>query len=52
MTTIERERTVVEAVSTGLFIDGQWREAQGGATHGVEDPSTGGNLATSPMPAG
>jgi succinate-semialdehyde dehydrogenase/glutarate-semialdehyde dehydrogenase len=45
MTTIERERTVVEAVPTGLFIDGQWREAQGGATHGVEDPSTGGNLA-------
>ncbi len=45
MTTTERERAVVSAVPTGLFIDGEWREANGGRTHGVEDPSNGNNLA-------
>jgi len=44
MTTTERERSVVGAVSTGLFIGGQWREATGGRTHAVEDPSTGQQL--------
>src|SRR3954469_22031336 len=37
----ERERAVVAAVPTGLFIDGKWRDAGGGAHLTVEDPSTG-----------
>src|SRR4051795_2972840 len=37
----ERERAVVAAVPTGLFIDGKWRDAGGGARLTVEDPSTG-----------
>src|SRR3954447_6141263 len=37
----ERERAVVAAVPTGLFIDGKWRDAGGGANLTVEDPSTG-----------
>src|SRR3954470_3113109 len=37
----ERERGVVAAVPTGLFIDGKWRDASGGARLTVEDPSTG-----------
>ncbi len=41
MTTIERERAVVDAVPKGLFVAGEWREASGGRMHGVEDPSTG-----------
>ncbi len=45
MTTTEQEQAVVSAVPTGLFIDGEWREAGGGRTHGVEDPSNGNNLA-------
>jgi succinate-semialdehyde dehydrogenase / glutarate-semialdehyde dehydrogenase len=45
MTVSERERTVVEAVNTRLFIGGQWRDAEGGRTLPVEDPSTGDTLA-------
>ena len=41
-----QETTVVEQVPTGLFIGGQWREAQGGARIEVEDPSTGEVLTT------
>src|SRR5436305_1654707 len=37
----ERERAVVAAVPTGLFIGGSWRDATGGARITVEDPSTG-----------
>src|SRR5262245_21549320 len=37
----ERESLVVGAVPKGLFIGGAWREAAGGASFGVEDPSTG-----------
>jgi len=44
MTASERERTVVESVNTGLFIGGQWRDAEGGRTLPVEDPSTGDTL--------
>ena len=44
MTVSERERTVVESVNTGLFIGGQWRDAEGGKTLAVEDPSTGDTL--------
>jgi succinate-semialdehyde dehydrogenase / glutarate-semialdehyde dehydrogenase len=45
MTVSDRERTVVESVNTGLFIGGQWRDAEGGKTLAVEDPSTGDTLA-------
>jgi len=41
-----REKSVVDAVSTGLFIGGQWREATGGGRFDVEDPSTGEVLTT------
>jgi succinate-semialdehyde dehydrogenase / glutarate-semialdehyde dehydrogenase len=44
MTANDRERTVVESVNTGLFIGGQWRDAEGGRTLAVEDPSTGDTL--------
>src|SRR3954451_2346484 len=37
----ERERAVVEAVPSGLFIGGKWRDAGGGGRLTVEDPSTG-----------
>ncbi|HKS44311.1 MAG TPA: NAD-dependent succinate-semialdehyde dehydrogenase [Amycolatopsis sp.] len=33
--------SVVETVSKDLFIGGKWTPATGGATFGVEDPSTG-----------
>jgi succinate-semialdehyde dehydrogenase/glutarate-semialdehyde dehydrogenase len=47
MTTVdERESRVVEAVPTGLFIGGDWREAQGGKQLEVEDPSTGESIAS------
>jgi succinate-semialdehyde dehydrogenase/glutarate-semialdehyde dehydrogenase len=36
-----RERAVVTAVPSGLFIGGEWRAASGGAEVDVEDPSTG-----------
>src|SRR3954467_11968710 len=39
--TEDRESAVVGAVPTGLFIDGKWRDAGGGAHLTVEDPSTG-----------
>jgi len=34
------ERAVLERVPTGLYIGGEWREAMGGGTLPVEDPST------------
>ncbi len=34
------ERAVLEKVPTTLYIDGDWREATGGGTLTVEDPST------------
>jgi succinate-semialdehyde dehydrogenase / glutarate-semialdehyde dehydrogenase len=40
MTLTERERTVVSAVPTGLFIGGEWRDG-GGRRFAVEDPATG-----------
>jgi succinate-semialdehyde dehydrogenase/glutarate-semialdehyde dehydrogenase len=39
--TADREKTVVETVPNQLFIGGEWRDASGGATLAVEDPSTG-----------
>jgi len=38
------ESAVVEAVPTGLFIGGSWRDAEGSKTFPVEDPSTGDTL--------
>ncbi|CAN5227709.1 NAD-dependent succinate-semialdehyde dehydrogenase [soil metagenome] len=40
------ERAVVASAPTQLFIDGSWRDAEGGKTFEVEDPSTGEILAT------
>src|SRR4051812_8393866 len=40
-----QERTAVDAVPTQLFIGGEWREASGGETLDVEDPSTGETIA-------
>jgi succinate-semialdehyde dehydrogenase/glutarate-semialdehyde dehydrogenase len=35
-----QEQAVVAASPKGLFIGGQWREATGGKSFGVVDPST------------
>jgi succinate-semialdehyde dehydrogenase/glutarate-semialdehyde dehydrogenase len=43
--TQDREKTVVEAVRRQLHIGGEWRDATGGATLTVEDPSTGEPIA-------
>jgi succinate-semialdehyde dehydrogenase / glutarate-semialdehyde dehydrogenase len=40
-----QERSAVESVPTQLFIGGEWRDASGGATLDVEDPSTGEAIA-------
>src|SRR5215208_4568087 len=42
--TADNETAVVEAAPTQLFIGGQWRDAGGGETLAVEDPSTGDTL--------
>ncbi len=39
------EQAVVDGVATNLFIGGEWRDAAGGVTLPVEDPSTGETLA-------
>ena len=41
MSSDDRERAVVDAVPTGLFINGRWRPSGGGTLFDVEDPSTG-----------
>lgn len=38
------EKQTLEAVHPQLFIGGRWRDAEGGATLSVEDPSTGKTL--------
>jgi succinate-semialdehyde dehydrogenase/glutarate-semialdehyde dehydrogenase len=38
------ERRVLDALPRALLIDGEWRDASGGATLSVEDPSTGESL--------
>ena len=40
----ERQREVLASVPKQLFIGGQWRDAEGGGTLGVEDPATGEQL--------
>ena len=39
-----REQSVLASVRTQLFIGGEWRDASGGGTLPVEDPSTGETL--------
>ncbi len=43
--TADKERTILDAVPTQLFIGGEWRDATGGATLEVEDPSTTDSIA-------
>jgi succinate-semialdehyde dehydrogenase/glutarate-semialdehyde dehydrogenase len=47
MTTIStsQEQAALDAVPTQLLIGGEWRDAAGGATLAVEDPSTGKTIA-------
>src|SRR5699024_1390858 len=40
-----REAEVVDRVGKRLFVGGRWRDAAGGATLPVEDPSTGSVIA-------
>src|ERR671916_1078439 len=42
--TTDNESAVVEAAPNQLFIGGEWRDASGGTTLPVEDPSTGETL--------
>src|SRR4051794_10557157 len=44
--TQDQERGALERVPTQLFIGGEWRDASGGATLDVEDPSTGESIAS------
>src|SRR3954463_1787369 len=44
--TQDQERGALERVPTQLFIGGEWRDASGGATLDVEDPSTGETIAS------
>ena len=41
MSTITGEQAVVDGVKKQLYIGGEWRDASGGETLEVEDPSTG-----------
>ena len=45
-TATEDEKAALEGVPNRLFIGGEWREASGGGTLEVEDPSTGEAIAT------
>ncbi|WP_438354131.1 NAD-dependent succinate-semialdehyde dehydrogenase [Microbacterium sp. CJ88] len=38
------ERTLIDSIPRGLFIDGRWRDASTGGTFAVIDPSTGEEL--------
>jgi succinate-semialdehyde dehydrogenase/glutarate-semialdehyde dehydrogenase len=42
--TTDNESAVVQAAPNKLFIGGEWRDASGGGTLAVEDPSTGETL--------
>ena len=42
--TSSQEQSVVESVPQRLLIGGEWRDASGGGTLPVEDPSTGETL--------
>lgn len=45
MTDPAAEAELMARTPTGLFIGGQWRDAEGGAVFDVQDPSTGAVLA-------
>jgi succinate-semialdehyde dehydrogenase / glutarate-semialdehyde dehydrogenase len=38
-------RSIIEALHTGLFLNGEWIEAEGGRTFAVENPATGETIA-------
>lgn len=40
MTTASDEKTLLDSIPTGLFIGGEWIEAEGGRTFDVRDPAT------------
>ena len=44
--TADQEKSVLTNVNSQLFIGGEWREATGGETLDVEDPSTGESIAS------
>jgi succinate-semialdehyde dehydrogenase/glutarate-semialdehyde dehydrogenase len=44
--TQDKEKVAVDSVPKQLFIGGEWRDASGGATLDVEDPSTGETIAS------
>jgi len=43
--TADQEKQVLETVPTQLYVGGEWRDASGGETLDVEDPSTGETIA-------
>ena len=45
MAVATHEQAVVDRVPKGLYIGGEWRDASGGGTLAVDDPSTGEALA-------
>ncbi len=40
------EQELLASIPTGLYIGGEWRDAEGGKTFDVTDPSTGATIAT------
>jgi succinate-semialdehyde dehydrogenase/glutarate-semialdehyde dehydrogenase len=44
--TADQEKSALTNVNTQLLIGGEWREASGGATLDIEDPSTGEAIAS------
>ena len=44
--TADQEKSVLTDVPTQLYVGGEWRDATGGATLDVEDPSTGETIAS------
>lgn len=40
------EQELLASIPTGLYIGGEWRDAEGGKTFDVSDPSTGKTIAT------
>ena len=40
------EQDLLASIPTGLFIGGEWRDAEGGKTFDVTDPSTGATIAS------
>jgi succinate-semialdehyde dehydrogenase/glutarate-semialdehyde dehydrogenase len=44
MSIAPQEQSVVDKVAKQLYIGGEWRDAGGGGTFGVEDPATGETL--------